>query len=114
MTIKLTEEANPREMLDIHRVEFRVNCWNVRDGVYCTQAYRMTIKDGMFEKDVVYDKGRWKKWHASKSVSGYDAEGGRGNWRLYGPKQEKLMAPLFTSAQRCCVIVDENKGRKDD
>jgi len=70
VTIKLTEEANPREMLDIHRVEFRVNCWNVRDGVYCTRAYRMTIKDGMFEKDVVYDKGRWKKWHASKSVSG--------------------------------------------
>ena len=109
MTNNLTGEANPREMLDIHNVKVTVNGWNVRDGVYHPITYRMETKDGMFEKHVTYDKGRWKKWHERKSLSGYDAVGGRGNWRLCGPKQEKLLALLFTSAHRCGVIVDKYK-----
>lgn len=117
MTInKLTDEADPREMLAVHDVKVRVTGWNVIDGVYKPTIYTMETKDGRFEKRVKYNGGRWSKWHKKKvepGYSGYYSVGGMGHWRLCGHSQEKLLAMLFTCAHRLGVIVDENRDKQN-
>lgn len=114
MTNKLTGEDEPRETLKSHDVKVMVTSWNVVDGVHTPTIYTMRTKDGLFEKHVRYKEGQWSKWHEKKSepgCSGYYSVGARGHWRLCGPKQQKLLALLFTCAHRCGVIVDEYKGK---
>lgn len=115
MTVeKLTGEADPQEMLAAHDVKVRVSSWNVIDGVYNPTRYTMETKDGRYEKHVKYDGGRWSKWHKKKVEPGcsnyYSVD--VGHWRLCGPKQEKLLAMLFTCAHRLGVIVDDYKDRE--
>lgn len=117
MTNELTGEVNPRETLNIHDVTVRVTSWSVSDGLCTPTTYTMRTKEGIFERHVRYNEGRWSKWHEKKvgsGDSGYYSVGARGHWRLCGPKQQKLLALLFTSAHRCGVIIDEYQDGPND
>ncbi|MEG1689035.1 MAG: hypothetical protein RR308_04620 [Hafnia sp.] len=116
MENKLTGEVDSRETLKIHDVKVKVASWSVVDGVHTPIVYTMQTKDGVFEKHVRYKEGQWSKWHPKKlepGCSGYYSVGARGHWRLCGPKQQKLLALLFTSAHRCGVIVDSYQDKQN-